>query len=336
HLIYYKGDPKSGDIFYVRQQPGDAAFSTPIRVNSQPGSAISMGTIRGAQISIGRNDRVHVAWNGSGTAEPKGPNDSSPMLYTRLNEAGTAFEPQRNVMTYAKGLDGGGTVAADKAGNVYVAWHGNPKGDGEAHRAVYVARSTDDGKTFAREKQANTESTGACGCCAMRAFVDKQGTLYMLYRAATADVNRDMTLLVSHDKGTSFQSTKIHKWNIGACPMSSESFTQASTGVEGAWETKGQVYFAAFDPATMQAPKPVAAPGAGEKRKHPVIVTNAQGQTLFAWTEGTGWERGGALAWQVYDKDGNPTAEKGQQDGVPVWSLLSAFARPDGSFTLIY
>ncbi|MBV9471284.1 MAG: hypothetical protein JOZ57_18745, partial [Abitibacteriaceae bacterium] len=71
HLIYYKGDPKSGDIFYVRQQPGENTFSTPIRVNSQPGSAISMGTIRGAQISIGKNDRVHVAWNGSGTAEPK-------------------------------------------------------------------------------------------------------------------------------------------------------------------------------------------------------------------------------------------------------------------------
>ena len=42
------------------------------------------------------------------------------MLYTRLNDQGTAFEPQRNLMLRTFGLDGGGTVAADAAGNVYV------------------------------------------------------------------------------------------------------------------------------------------------------------------------------------------------------------------------
>src|SRR5262249_46685169 len=52
HLIYYKGDPGGGDVFYVRQKPGMETFSKPIQVNSQSGSAIAAGTIRGAQLAV--------------------------------------------------------------------------------------------------------------------------------------------------------------------------------------------------------------------------------------------------------------------------------------------
>ena len=68
------------------------------------------------------------------------------MLYTRLNDAGTAFEPERNLMHRSFGLDGGGSIAADRAGNVYVAWHGIPLDvksgsgpEGEARRQVWIA-----------------------------------------------------------------------------------------------------------------------------------------------------------------------------------------------------
>src|SRR5262249_25301722 len=69
HLIYLAGDPSASDVFYVRRDAGKMEFSAPRRVNSQPGSAIATGTIRGAQVSIGKNGRVHVAWNGSNKAE---------------------------------------------------------------------------------------------------------------------------------------------------------------------------------------------------------------------------------------------------------------------------
>jgi hypothetical protein len=128
------------------------------------------------------------------------------MLYTRLNDAGTAFEPERNVIQRASGLDGGGSVAGDDAGNVYVAWHAPlPGTGGEANRCVWVTRSTDEGKTFAREQRANTDPTGACGCCGMRAFADSKGTLFVLYRSATEAVHRDIYSLVSTNRGTSFQ-----------------------------------------------------------------------------------------------------------------------------------
>ncbi len=344
HLLYFKGDPQAGDVFYTRSRDG-VRFNDPLRVNSQAGSAIAMGNIRGAHLALGKNGRVHVAWNGSQKALPKAPGNPrspawmlTPMLYTRLDDAGRAFEPQRNVIREAAGLDGGGSVAADGSGNVYVFWHApEPAKRGEDNRRVWVAVSTDEGKTFAPEKAASTDPTGACGCCGLRAFADARGTVYALYRGAKNGHSRDTYLLTSADKGKSFQGEDLHPWSIDLCPMSSEAFAAAPEGpVVGAWETRGQVYFARIDPRTGKASDPVAAPGEGKGRKHPAAALNAKGEMVLAWTEGMGWDKGGSVAWQVYDKDGNPTEEHGRADGVPVWSLVAVYARPDGRFVVLY
>jgi hypothetical protein len=225
HLIYFKGDAGAGDLFYARREPGKEAFTAPIRVNSQPGSAIASGTIRGGQIAVGKGGRVHVAWNGSGQARPKGPKNPAqpadspyngiPMLYARLNDAGTAFEPQRNLMRHTFALDGGGSIGADRLGNVYVAWHAaDGSGEGEGGRRLFVARSKDDGKSFSPETAVYAEPTGACACCGTRTFADSKGTVYVLYRSAKEKVNRDMYLLVSHDRGASYRGTLIHRWKV--------------------------------------------------------------------------------------------------------------------------
>jgi hypothetical protein len=337
HLLYFKGEPLGGDIFYTRSKDG-AHWEHSLRVNSQPGSAVATGNIRGAHLALGKGGRAHVAWNGSHKATPKAPGDAHPMLYTRLNDAGTAFEPQRNLIRSAVGLDGGGSVAADGAGNVYVVWHApDPGKKGEGNRRVWVAVSTDEGKTFAPEKAAYAEPTGACGCCGLRAFADRKGTVYALYRGARDMEQRDMYLLTSTDRGKTFRGEDVHPWAINTCPMSSEAFAEGPGGlVAAAWDTKGQVYFARIDPKTGKRSAAVAPPGAGHERKHPAVAVNARGEMLLVWTEGMGWNRGGSLAWQVYDRDGTPTAERGHAAGVPVWSLVAAFVRPDGRFVIVY
>jgi hypothetical protein len=329
HLIYFKGEASGGDIYYVRD--GGKA----IRVNSQPGSAIATGTIRGAQIALGRNGRVHVAWNGSRTAEPKAPDGSSPMLYSRLNDAGTAFEPQRNLLHATGALDGGGTIAADSTGNVWVAWHGRGTEKGEEHRRVYITRSRDDGKTFESDVPAWAEPTGACACCGMRAFSSGSGMLFMLYRAATEGIDRDMVLLASRDAGRTFRGARIDKWKLNACPMSSEAAAVSGGRIEVAWQTEKQVYFATVDSATGAAGPRIAPPGEGS-RKFPSLAVNAQGETLLAWAEGTGWQRGGALAWQIFDRSGKPAAAHGEAPGLPVWSFPAAFVAADGNFMIMY
>lgn len=334
HLLYFAGNPDHGNLFYVRKKLGeDAPFSVPLRVNSHARSAIAIGTIRGGQLALGENNRVYVVWNGSDQSV-KGPG-GSPMLFARLNEAGTAFEPERDLISSAGtgGIDGGGSVAADQQGHVYVTWHTTAPGREDAQDGVVLRRSSDDGQTWTTEKPINPEPTGACGCCSMRAFVDRKGTLYILYRSANKNVSRDTTLLTSQDQGATFHSATLQKWAINACPMSAFTLAENSAGVLGAWETREQVYFGPLQPNGAAWMRP--APGTGS-RKYPVVVPNANGETLLAWAEGMGWERGGALAWQVYDKDGRPTAVKGRAEGVPVWSLPTAVARPDGSFLILY
>jgi hypothetical protein len=328
HLIYFKGDPGKGDLFYVQRKTGKDDFTEPIRVNSEAGSAIAVGSIRGGQLAIGKNQRVHVTWNDS-----KG----KTIFYSRLNDDGTAFEKQRGLMRSSAIPDGGGSVAADSEGNVYLVWHGmkldGPRG--EAFRHVWCSRSSDEGKTLTAEEIIEQGPTGVCGCCACRAFADSKGTLYVLYRSATESVNRDMYLLTSTDKGKTFNSSVVHKWEVGTCPMSSEGFVEGPNGVLAAWDTGGQVYLGKIDNSKIA--KPQAAPGGANERKHPALAVNSKGETLFAWTEGTAWQRGGTLVWQVLEKSGKPTLERGKVErGIPIWGLPAVVAHPDGNFTIIH
>jgi hypothetical protein len=218
-----------------------------------------MGTIRGAQAALGKNARVHVVWNGMGkgtAAVSISGKETAPLLYTRLNDAGTAFEPERNVITWAAGLDGGSSTAADPLGNVYVTWHaalpGNTNGD--AGRALFVARSTDNGKTFERETAALSTPTGACACCGLRAFADNSGAVCISFRAAIEGVNRDELLLVSRQPGAPFEIANAHPWHASTCPMSSASLSGGKGSILAAWETPNQVYYAGVEPKMIVVP----------------------------------------------------------------------------------
>lgn len=343
HMIYFKGNASAGDIEYVRREPGAARFSPPLRVNSQSGSAVAIGTVRGPQMAVGRDGRVYVIWFGSSAAEPRGPGGGTPVLFSRLNDKGTAFTPQRSLMQYTKGVDGGLSIAADNRGDVYAVWHAMGKTPGEAHRRVYLARSTDNGEIFAREVPVSPAGLGACGCCGMKAFVDGSGTLFIIYRAAAEGIHRDMTMLISRDQGRTFRNTDLSRWRLNACPMTTadlnQSQGQGAGRVLAAWERAGEVYFDEINPQTLLPSLEFAAPDNAPDRKHPAVAANARGQVLLAWTEGTGWLKGGSLAWQLFDPTSGralPVGKEGHAPGVPVWGLPSVFVGSGGGFTIVY
>lgn len=340
HLVYFKGDAAAGDLFYAKSKNGETSsngetFSNPIRVNSVPGSAVAIGNIRGARIALGRYGQVFVVWNGSGKAAG-GNLARSPMYFTRLNSRGTGFEPQRNLIRTVYGIDGGGGIAADDHGRVYVFWHAPLPGQkGEENRRVWLARSDDDGKSFEPERLAWDQPTGTCGCCSLDAHVDNSGIVYVLFRAAYEKTQRDIYLLESKDHGVTFQGSDVSKWNVGYCVMSSEAFASDSAGAFAAWETEKKVHFGVLQSDGLKMSDTIISPS-GNNEKYPALAIGKNGTILVSWTEGMGWKRGGSLHWQLVDRKGNPIAQPGFVDGVPTWSLVAPYTRRDSNFVILY
>jgi hypothetical protein len=343
HLVYLAGDPDAADVFYVRSADGGATFSAPVRVNSVPGSAIASGTIRGAQVAVTPTGRVHVVWNGN-EAMPPGDHHADEsrgqpgmrMLYARSNADATGFELQRDLMTQTTLLDGGGAVAADAHGTVFVAWHGaGPDAtESEAMRRVWLTRSRDDGETFGPERAVSPARGGACSCCSMRMAATRD-ELRLLYRSALELVHRDIQELTSRDGGETFAQERLHEWEIGACPLTSMSIAaDAAAGhVVRAWETANKVYLAVDGSAAVEAPRRASAEGA---RKHPRLAVGPDGTIALAWTEGTAFGRGGAAAWQVFTSDLTPIGGQGVQTGLPAFDFAAIVRRPQGGFSVIY
>ncbi len=334
HLVYFKGDPSAGDLFYAKSTDG-ITFSDPIRVNSVPGSAVAIGNIRGARIAVGRGGRVYIVWNGSGKLG--NPSEGhSPMLYTRINDAGNAFESERNLIHTAYGIDGGGGIAADQKGRVYVFWHAPMPGRrGEEFRRVWMTRSNDDGKTFEPERIAWNRPTGTCGCCSLDSYADASGHIYVLFRSADEMVHRDMYLLESTDRGRTFQGSDISKWNVGYCVMSAEAFASGGGKTFAAWETEKLVHVSALRGNDAHVSDFIVS-AQGINEKYPALAVNRHGVLLVAWTEGMGWKRGGSAHWQIFDSALHRVGEVGAADGVPAWSLIASYPKRDGNFVVLY
>jgi hypothetical protein len=112
--------------------------------------------------------------------------------------------------------------------------------------------------------------------------------------------------------------------------MSSLNLVEAGNDV-GAWETQTQVYFAPVRSGVDVArAATVAPPGENPKRKYPAVARNRRGETC--WREGSGWQRGGLLGWQLFDAAGRPSVACDVRRSVPVWSFPAVFLHPDEGF----
>ncbi len=328
HLIYLKGDPKGCDVRYVRRAKGARDWSTPLSVNNEPKSAVALGTIRGAQIALGKAGSVHVAWNGT----PKAGTVVSPLFYSRLETPSGRFAPQRNLLGATFGLDGGASVAANERGEVFILWHGKRNGDtgDETSRVVFMVKSTDNGATFAAPAVTNADFAGVCACCSLKVLSAPDGSLVTLYRAAREKSQRDMTLLTSANGGATFTHATLHPWSVSMCPMSSATLLPTTKGVRAAWETSGKIFS-----TLLTSPTTPPAAISADKAKHPSLAVNSRGETLVAWVIGTGWAKGGELEWTILDAAGQPTAQRGKSGGVPAWSYVAAYAEPSGDFVVL-
>ena len=321
HLVYFQGEPRAGDLLYVKRAPGEAEWSEPQFVNSQAETAVGIGPIDGGQMALGADGRLHVVWFKLGRTE---------FLYTRTNDAGTGFERQFT-LAGGEGVEAGPAVAADRDGGVYVFWHtGAPP---EAERAVWMAVSHDNGRSFEPARPVSAAAEGACDCCGLRALTEGPGVVHVSYRGAGGDVRRGQRLLTSRDAGGTFEDTGIDDWRINACPISTTSLAGGPGGVTVAWENAGQVFLSPVD-ALQRMLSPA---GSAEwRRKNPAVAVNESGETLLAWGDGPGWQSGGTFEWQLFDAAGQPTDDRGTGPEIPEGSVPAVVTDPDGRFLVLF
>ncbi len=326
HLVYLTGDAKASEVRYTSRKPGEA-WQQSQTVNSNPGSAVAMGSIRGPQLALGLGGSVHVLWNGADTHQT----GRSPLWYARSAGNGAGFEPQQDLLEKATALDGGASIAGDPKGRVFVAWHGNASGakPEESQRLIFLRTSTNNGASFGQAEAINPGAPGICACCSLRVTLDDKGEPNVFVRVAPEMESRAMTLYVRRQG--QWVSREIEPWKIAACPMSSAALASSGPRLLGAWETSGQIRWGWL---TGEAP-PTILTAASKEAKHPTLVDNGKGRILVGWVEGSGWNRGGAACWEVFDQDLQSTGERGRAEGVPPWGRVAGFASAAGDFVVL-
>jgi hypothetical protein len=274
HVAYVVGE----DAFYVKSSDNGKTFSAPVRINSQPGTVHPANMFRGPDLAIGKNGRVHVIWYVN-AYQRKLPQDQWGVFYSYLDPEQSAFARGRNLNH--KPSDNY-SLAANAKGEMAVVWMAGK---------IFLTESMDNGETFG--ESTSIWEANPCECCASRALMKNEGTLFIQYREKQNN-ERDMYLLTRKGEGP-FTKQKISstEWKINACPMTGCFLSGDAQRLATAWETKGEIFYGMKTGASM--PREVAVAKNG---KWPIVLASSDGNVLVSWKDGE------TVKWQSFDQSG--------------------------------
>ena len=332
-----------GDLIYVKHSPTQKQFSKPMKVLSE-----ASGMAAGFDMAVGRNGRVHIFTrpNPKYSKKKLGAKVYDAMfnsktrffvlrymLHSRLNDEGSAFEEEKNIIGRTIGFEGVGAIVADQnSPNVYAFWPGQTEPGPEMGRDMYMAVSKDEGKIWSVPIKLDVDIEGNCRCCSIQAAMDPIGNMYIVYRnsvkTSVSSWDKNTFLLVSKDAGKSWNKTLVQKWKNCGCPGSLFSMTSGGGGVYLGFRTRGTSSFAKVDKRLKINP----APSFGKSSTRPVVAANNNGDVLFCWIETAD------VVWQVFDRNGNAMANVAGRlnRAAAMWSNAAVVATASGDFLLYY
>ncbi len=321
HLTY----GKDNDAFYVQSHDGGKSFSTPVKINQRAGT-VTVGGERGAKIVLGKDGIIHIVWLGHYKL-------GGGVWYTRSTDGGKSFEAERNLQDSPYGCDSP-TIVADETGNLLVFWLDArlPKdAENPVTDAIILARSTNNGETFARNEIVKYDFAGrACACCRLAARLQGDD-VYIAFRSGWHNI-RDFYLLKGRKLENNFNAAQVSddKWNLEGCPMSGADFqVTAQQQVVLSWMSQGKVYWSfASSMSTGFAPRIMAPSGEGVAN-HPMILTNRKNEVVLLWKQEA------KLRWARYAADGKLSAEQGVVSAMPSKDKAVAFTGADGKFYVV-
>src|SRR5687767_7163832 len=188
YVAWVNHEPNNrADVMIGRYEPRKTSAAA-VRVNPDAGTATAW---RGDQpsVAVGKDGKVYIVWTKRVESNGKKGTDLYLSVSSDLGRTfGTPVKVNDDKVPAAHGMHSLG-VAAD--GRIYVSWldernvaapKASTKADGhhmESNRELFIADSTDGGRTFSRNRRIAAD---ACPCCKTALAVAPDGTIYIGWR----------------------------------------------------------------------------------------------------------------------------------------------------------
>lgn len=212
-IMLYSGFDKEGkqDLFLAGSHDMGDSFSKPILINTEPGEVKAHGE-NDPHLKKGKNSEIYTLWEGG-----------QDLKFARSINFGKSFtEPIRINDDKEKASHSFSTMEVAPDGTIYVAWLDgrDKKTNMSGTSSLFIARSTDKGKTFER----NIKVAGnICPCCRPAMTFGSAGEIFLTWRHVYENDERFIVVSSSLDGGTTWSApVQVSKkgWKLNGCAHS--------------------------------------------------------------------------------------------------------------------
>ena len=290
------GPAMTADVMLAKFDGHGVLQGPAVRVNSQAGVATAW---RGdpPTIAVAPDHTVFVGWTAKVESDS---NHATAICVSASRDQGRTFsEPVKVNDDSRPAVHGMHSLAIGKDGRIYLAWldernitalpamdmkmkEGTNGRHMESNREVFLALSSDGGRTFSRNQRV---ATNACPCCKTALAIASDGRVYVSWRQVMPGDFRHIAVASSNDSAQTFSQPKIvsdDQWMIAGCPVSGSSMSVAADGtLQVLWYSAGKngetgLYASeSKDHGNTFGPRSLVS--SGETRGTPVLLTGRNG-----------------------------------------------------------
>ena len=287
-LAWMEEDKEIRRVLYARTEQPGGPIGDPVIVN-QPAEVPYSRQEAPALAVVG--DDVFLTWALTHPKLTPGKPFSNELRLSRSTDGGRTFLPSILVnddeQVIGHSFD---SIHVAPDGVVHVAWIDGREGKKES--GTFVTRSTDHGRTVARNLKVD-ENT--CVCCRTALTTGPDGTLYVVWRKILPNDVRETVVARSADGGQTFTTPMIvghDQWVFPGCPHRPASIGTDRFGrlyvvwyTEGADETPAVFLAYSDDRGETFSPKQKLNGSKGTFPDHPQMVVDPEGRLVIVWEE---------------------------------------------------
>ena len=281
----------SGHVYVSRSNDKGKTYNPPVSVNRTPELVYAKGENR-PKLAFGNNDEIYVSWTKKLTEK----RFSGHIRFSRSIDGGKFYSDPVTVNDHLEitshRFD---SIAVNKKGDIYIAWLDKrdllaAKRAGKKYNgsALYYAVSTDEGRTFLKNKKIADTS---CECCRTAIAIDTDQLPVIVWRHIFGDNIRDHGIVKFSQRNQPGKMKRLSydKWHIEGCPHHGPSISIAADGIyhttwfNNAPERHGLFYANSTD-KTATFSTPINFGNYDKSAAHPHVLSRGK-QVYIVWKE---------------------------------------------------